>query len=109
GISGAGYLFGSRNNSFSDDELLILITPRKLRIPLRDSRTIYAGRGDATGRVSAGAAAPPPPPATPEPEEPRPENQNPVPTTPPGAPPQPQPQPQPQPPPAGPPPGRPEQ
>jgi len=67
----AGYLFGSHNDSFSDDELLILITPRKLRVPFRDSPAFYAGRGDMGGRGSAGVGAPA---ATPPPEEPRPEN-----------------------------------
>jgi Flp pilus assembly secretin CpaC len=78
-----GYLFGTNNDSYTNNELLILITPRELRIPERESRTIYAGRGDVSGRGSAGGAAPPPlPPPTGAPEEP-----------PPGAPAQPVPQP----------------
>ncbi len=63
-IPGAGYLFGAHNDSFTDDELLILITPRKLRIPSHESRSIYAGRGDMGGRGSVGAGAPPVPPPT---------------------------------------------
>jgi Bacterial type II and III secretion system protein/FG-GAP-like repeat len=70
----AGYLFGSRNNTTSDTEILILVTPRRLRSPLRQAPSIYAGRGDATSRGSIGAGAPQPPvqvptppPATPAP------------------------------------------
>lgn len=74
-IPGAGNLFGSTNNSYTDDELLILVTPRKLRMPDRESRAIYAGRGDVGGRgaVGGGAAEPIPPVAEPHREEPRPE------------------------------------
>ena len=81
-IPGAGYLFGSHNHAFTDDELLILITPRRMRLPLRDSRSFYAGRGDDRGRGSVGTGAPPAPAPTVEPEEPRPENP-PVPAPPP--------------------------
>lgn len=78
-----GYLFGTTNDSYTNNELLILITPRELRVPERDSRMIYAGRGDVSGRGSAGGAAPPLfPPPTGAPEQP-----------PPGAPAQPVPQP----------------
>ncbi|MGB7847200.1 MAG: FG-GAP-like repeat-containing protein [Candidatus Acidiferrum sp.] len=73
-IPRAGYLFGPQTSSFSDDELLILITPRKLRNTVHESRTVYAGRGDPTGRGSVGTGAPLAPPPTVEPEEPRPEN-----------------------------------
>jgi hypothetical protein len=73
-IPGAGYLFGSHNNTFTDNELLILITPRRMRIPLRDSRSFYAGRGDSSGRGSAATGTPLAPAPTVEPEEPRPEN-----------------------------------
>jgi len=51
----AGYLFGARKNSSQDTELLIVVTPRKLRLADHLSRTIFAGRGDTTGR---GAATP---------------------------------------------------
>ena len=73
-----GYAFGKRDNSLTDDELLILITPRRVRVPSRISKTIYAGRGDVSGggRASFGgivapipAPAPPPEPA-PEPVQP---------------------------------------
>jgi type II secretory pathway component GspD/PulD (secretin) len=87
-----GYLFGTTNDSFTNNELLILITPRELRLPERGTRVIYAGRGDPSGRGSGGGAAPPvaappagtpaqpvpqpPPQPTPNPDNPRP-NANP--------------------------------
>jgi general secretion pathway protein D len=57
-IPGLGYTFGLRNNSSSDTEFLILVTPRMVRLPQHDSRTIYAGRGDTAGRGATGANAP---------------------------------------------------
>src|SRR2546430_8206392 len=51
----AGYVFGGRKNSNQDTELLILVTPRKLRLADHLTRTIFAGRGDTGGR---GAASP---------------------------------------------------
>src|SRR6266436_3965772 len=42
----AGYVFGGRKNSLQDTELLILVTPRKLRLADHLTRTIFAGRGD---------------------------------------------------------------
>lgn len=50
-----GYAFGGRKNSLQDTELLILVTPRKLRLADRLTRTIFAGRGDTSGR---GATSP---------------------------------------------------
>jgi general secretion pathway protein D len=56
GLPGAGYAFGVRSNSLQDTELLIVVTPRRLRLADHLTRTIFAGRGDpGTGR---GAAAP---------------------------------------------------
>jgi hypothetical protein len=119
-IPRAGYLFGARSNSFTDDELLILITPRVLRGMNRESRSIYAGRGDTGGRGAVGAGAPlaPPPAVAPEePENPPVTVPGPVVPSPRVQPPQPPPtqeppnqenQPGPLPPPAAPPPGRPE-
>jgi Flp pilus assembly secretin CpaC len=49
-IPGAGYAFGARNNSLQDTDLLILVTPRKLRLADHLTRTIFAGRGDTGGR-----------------------------------------------------------
>jgi type II secretory pathway component GspD/PulD (secretin) len=69
-----GYLFGSRNSSATDDELLILITPRRVSAPVHKSRDVYAGRGDTAGRDSAASdnsAAPSPNPGTSEPQPPR--------------------------------------
>jgi Flp pilus assembly secretin CpaC len=72
-LPGAGYAFGNRNNSLRDNEFLILVTPRKLRSPVRSAPSIFAGRGDANPRGSIGAGAPPPvePPPQPPPPQPR--------------------------------------
>jgi len=94
----AGYLFGSRSNNFSDDELLVLITPHRLRIPLHQSRSIYAGRGDATTRGFLGNAPSGPPPQ-PEPTPPPVEQPQPQPVPQPQPEPTPEPRPNPQPPP----------
>ena len=92
-IPGAGYAFGLRSNSFTDSELLILITPRRVRLPFREGRDIYAGRGDTSGRGSAGVSAPLAPP--PEAPLPMPEPAQPAePTTPQGQPPEAVPNPQ---------------
>jgi len=93
-IPGVGYAFGAHNNSFTNSELLILITPRCVRLPFRESHDIYAGRGDATGRGSSGAnvpLAPPPEPPQPAPEPAQPAGEQPA--TPPGQPPVPAPNP----------------
>jgi Flp pilus assembly secretin CpaC len=47
-LPGLGYAFGSRNNSLKNTEFMILITPRRLRDPIRNARSIYAGRGEPT-------------------------------------------------------------
>jgi Flp pilus assembly secretin CpaC len=59
-LPGIGYAFGTRNNSFSNDELLFLITPRRVRSPFHESKTIYAGTGEptATGHGQGGGAVP---------------------------------------------------
>ncbi len=91
-IPGAGYAFGNRNNSVSDTEFLILVTPHRLRSPVRQASTIFAGHGDTSTRGSVGAGVPPapppneaPPPATPSPNPTQPPAQ--PPTTPPAQPP----------------------
>jgi type II secretory pathway component GspD/PulD (secretin) len=84
----AGYLFGSENSNTTDNELLILITPRELRIPDHELHEIYAGRGEATGAGSAGAITPGPPEAQ---QEERPQNAPITPAAPPGQENQPQP------------------
>lgn len=78
-IPGTNYIAGSHNNSFKDTELLILITPRLMRNPVHDSRTIYAGRGELRGRAGLGVG---PPVTQPEPER-GPENPPPAGVTPP--------------------------
>jgi type II secretory pathway component GspD/PulD (secretin) len=92
-IPGARYAFATRSNSLQDTELLIVITPRRLRMPDHLTRTIFAGRDTgARGPAGPGISQPPlpqpQPPLQPQPPEPQP-------------PPQPQPlppqQPQPQP------------
>lgn len=106
-----GYAFGSRGNTLKDTELLILVTPRRVRQPRRESKTIYAGRGELSGGggrgVFGGGGAPPPPPAselpTPPTSEAPPPGQGPpafpgqqpqpAPVEPEPAPPQPQPEP----------------
>lgn len=122
-----GYAFGVHNDTFTNDELLILITPRRVRSAVRESQSFYAGRGELGGgaRASLGGTAPlasppqpgeepPPQPAETQPET-QPPAQQPTPVPPPTPAPEPpeqqnEPQPQPQPPPQPPPqPGRPDQ
>ena len=47
-LPGIGYAFGNRSTTLADTELLILVTPRRLRQPERRSKTIFAGRGEQT-------------------------------------------------------------
>jgi len=73
-IPGAGYLFGSRTKSLQDTELLIVVTPRRVRMADHLTKAIFAGRGDPGGRggASPGALQPqvtPPPPAPPPPAQ----------------------------------------
>ena len=84
-IPGLGYAFGTKNNTSNNTELLILVTPRRLRDPVRTTHNIYAGRGDtAGGRGAVRGNAPLPLPQPPQiPQQP----------TQPQAPPQPPPQP----------------
>ncbi len=67
-LPGLGYAFGAKNNTSKNTELLILITPRRLRDPVRNARSIFAGRGDTTvgrgavrGNVPQQPLQPPPP------------------------------------------------
>jgi tetratricopeptide (TPR) repeat protein len=50
----ASYLFGQRNTTGQDTEMLILITPHKLRLKDRISRSIYVGPDTGTGRAVFG-------------------------------------------------------
>ena len=59
-IPGARYAFASKSHSLQDTELLIVITPRRLRMPEHATRTIFAGR-DIGARSAAGPAIPQPP------------------------------------------------
>jgi len=60
-LPGVGYAFGLRSNSADENELLIVVTPRRMSEQMRKSRARYAGRGGAT---ATGAA---PPSSAPEP------------------------------------------
>jgi Flp pilus assembly secretin CpaC len=55
---GVGYFFGRRDTTAQDTEMVILITPHKLRLQDRVSRSIYVGRDTNTGRGGAGLAPP---------------------------------------------------
>jgi hypothetical protein len=66
-IPGIGYAFGTKSNSLQDTELLILVTPRKVRIADHLTRTIFAGHGDPGGRGSIGPGAQPTPTVPPPP------------------------------------------
>src|SRR5882757_7693871 len=55
-LPGLGYAAQNRNNTSQDTELLILITPRKLRIPPRLSKSIYAGPNPGAGTSGPGLA-----------------------------------------------------
>jgi type II secretory pathway component GspD/PulD (secretin) len=90
-LPGIGYLFGGRNNISQETELLVLITPRRVREPNRISRTIYAGAGDPSGRGAVGGNAAPV--AQPEPAPEQPVSEPPANQPPPTPIPQPQPQP----------------
>jgi Bacterial type II and III secretion system protein/FG-GAP-like repeat len=56
----AGYFFGQRNTTGQDTEMVILITPHKLRLQDRISRSIYVGRDTSAGHGAS--LAPPAPP-----------------------------------------------
>lgn len=100
-VPGLRYAFSSKSRAFQDTELLIVVTPRRLRLADHLTRTIYAGRGDvgrggAAGPAFRGTPAPQPLPQQPEPplqQPPPPQQQRPPQKEPP---PQTQPQPQPQ-------------
>ena len=58
-----GYLAGTRNPQQADTELLIAITPRRMRLPVRTDETIYAGRGEGPNAPPAPVPGAQPPPA----------------------------------------------
>jgi type II secretory pathway component GspD/PulD (secretin) len=82
-----GYLTGEHTLNKTDSELLIVITPRAMRLPVHDDSIIYAGPGEPSS--PGGPIAPPPPPPAPPgppPNQPAGGPGNPAtpPTTPPG-------------------------
>jgi Flp pilus assembly secretin CpaC len=91
-IPNAGYAFGTHNDSLQDTEFMILVTPRRLRSPVRQARNILAGRGDPSSRGSLGAGVPTPQPPALAPVNP---NPNPLPQAPATPPPGPNPNPNP--------------
>jgi tetratricopeptide (TPR) repeat protein len=52
-LPGVGYAFGGRNNSLKNTEFIILVTPRRLRDPIRNAHSIYAGHGEPAGSRGA--------------------------------------------------------
>ena len=100
-IPQGGYAFGTHNNTLQETEFMILVTPRRLRAPVRVGRNILAGRGDPGARGSLGAGVPQPagpeaqPPATPP--APQPVGPTPIPNPNPGQAPNPNPPPAPNP------------
>jgi Flp pilus assembly secretin CpaC len=65
---GAGYLTGNHTADTKDTETLFIITPRSLRLPPRNPRALYAGRGEPSTPPSPVA----PPPGVPVPPVPPP-------------------------------------
>ncbi len=51
-LPGIGYAFGGRTKTLTDTELMIVITPRRLRSPDRETGTIFAGHGDRGAQPS---------------------------------------------------------
>lgn len=86
-VPGIAYTLQNRNNTSQSTEFMILVTPRRLRIPPRISSSIYAGPSPGAGASGPATTAPSPLPAP----QPPPATQPPAQT-----PPQPQPQPPPQ-------------
>ena len=50
---GVVHVAGPRNIKRHDTELLILLTPRQLRLAPRADRSIYAGRGEPATTISS--------------------------------------------------------
>jgi Flp pilus assembly secretin CpaC len=55
----AGYFFGQRTTTAQDTEMVILITPHKLRLSDRVSRSIYVGHDSSAARGSPAVPLPP--------------------------------------------------
>jgi len=85
----AGHAAGRKNRQVRESELLIVLTPRRLRLQPRIGRTLFAGREPvSSGAAPAGA---PPQPGQPQPGQPPPTQR--PPQTPPETPPPPPPRP----------------
>lgn len=67
---GLGYAFGTRNKAGQDTQFLIMITPRRLRLPERNTKTILAGPGNTFLGGTSGSPALRPEGFTPE-QQPR--------------------------------------
>jgi type II secretory pathway component GspD/PulD (secretin) len=67
---GIGLLTGENAANVQQTELLILVTPRALRLPPHQVPAVYAGRGEPATPPSPPAAPPPPPGAAPQPGQP---------------------------------------
>jgi tetratricopeptide (TPR) repeat protein len=83
-----------RDNEDRQTELIVLITPRRIRLAPRAGRSLYAGRDP----VGTSPGAPPPPPSVPPQPGVQPQPQPQPQPLPPPPPPQPQPEPRPEPP-----------
>ena len=59
---GVGLLTGEDTSNAQSTELLILVTPRALRLPPRNAPTVYAGRGEPSTPPPAPQQGPPQPP-----------------------------------------------
>lgn len=69
---GVGLLTGEDTSNAQSTELLILVTPRALRLPPRNAPAVYAGRGEPSTPPSAPQLGPPQPPAPGGPQIPAP-------------------------------------
>src|SRR5262249_5998501 len=90
-IPGLEYTLQNRNNTRIETELLILVTPRRLRVPPRIASSIYAGPNPGAGTSTPAPATTVPQP-TPQPQ-PSPHPVQPAQPTPQSNPPSPPPQP----------------
>jgi general secretion pathway protein D len=73
-LPGVGYAFGTRNNTLQNTEFLILITPRRIRDPIRSAPTLYAGPGEPSAGRGSRRQLPEQPPEQPQ-EQPPPQPQ----------------------------------
>jgi hypothetical protein len=77
-----GVLTGKLQSRPRDSELIIMITPRQLRLMPVAGRALYAGRGDEPTPHGGGEGTPPPQPTPSQPPQPRPGLPQPRPTPP---------------------------